>query len=104
MPSQSDHFNNLTPAQAECLALLSDELAEALVCIAKINRHGLKSFHPRDPKQETNLDALTRELGDLMGAIEICVDQNLFNWAPIARAQKDKIERVGTYLHHIKLL
>ena len=39
----SDHFNGLTPVQAELLALLSDECGELVQIIGKIMRHGLDS-------------------------------------------------------------
>jgi len=41
-----DHFNGLTPEQDERLALLLEELAEAIVAIGKIQRHGYDSYNP----------------------------------------------------------
>lgn len=43
------HFNGLTPAEAERLALLSEELGEAQQAIGKILRHGYDSSNPVDP-------------------------------------------------------
>lgn len=59
------HFNQLTPAQAEVLALLAEEAGELIQAIGKILRHGLESTHPANPGGPTNADALVRELGDV---------------------------------------
>jgi hypothetical protein len=54
-----DHFNRLTPAEAERLALLLEELGEAQQIIGKILRHGYESYHPDDP-ETTNRTLLAR--------------------------------------------
>ena len=35
-----DHFNNLTPGEAERLAILAEECGEVIQIIGKILRHG----------------------------------------------------------------
>ena len=59
----TEHFNKLTPAQAERLAMLAEECGEVIQAVGKILRHGFESRHPNGG--ETNKDALLRELGDL---------------------------------------
>ncbi len=43
-----DHFNRLTPAEAERLAMLAEEAAEVIQIVGKILRHGYASYHPDD--------------------------------------------------------
>ena len=43
-----DHFNRLTPAEAERLAMLAEEAAEVIQVVGKILRHGYASYHPDD--------------------------------------------------------
>ena len=57
----SDHFNQLTPAQAERLAMLAEECAEVIQVVGKILRHGYDSHHPSDPST-TNRQLLEREI------------------------------------------
>jgi hypothetical protein len=42
----SQHFNGLTPAEAERLALLAEECGEVIQAIGKVLRHGYESRHP----------------------------------------------------------
>lgn len=60
-----DHFNRLTPAQAERLAMLAEECGEVIQMIGKILRHGYDSYHPQD-RTVTNRQHLGRELTDLL--------------------------------------
>ena len=68
------HFNKLTPAEAERLAMLAEECGEVIQVIGKILRHGYDSFHPAD-HSVTNRDLLGRELTDLLAvAASLCRD------------------------------
>lgn len=62
-------FNRLTPAEAERLAYLAEELAEAIQAVGKILRHGYENFNPDKPQDGTNRKQLERELVDVYGAI-----------------------------------
>lgn len=59
-----NHFNDLSPKQAELLAMLAEEAGEVVQVVGKILRHGLDSYHPDDP-QTTNAVLLRKELTDL---------------------------------------
>ncbi len=59
-----EHFNNLSPKQAELLAMLAEEAGEIVQVVGKILRHGLDSYHPDNP-ETTNSMLLTKELTDL---------------------------------------
>jgi hypothetical protein len=94
------HFNGLTPAEAERLAILAEECAEVIQVVGKILRHGYESRAPKMPDSETNRQMLQRELGDLGHAarrMEIAADVNPF--AISARASS-KSESIKAYLHH----
>ena len=58
------HFNQLTPAQAERLAMLIEECGEVIQIAGKILRHGYNSYHPERP-HITNRELLQQELTDL---------------------------------------
>jgi len=60
----TDHFNGLTPAQAERLAMLIEECGEVIQIAGKILRHGYDSYHPDRPHM-TNRWLLQMELTDL---------------------------------------
>lgn len=58
------HFNQLTPAQAERLAMLAEECGEVIQIVGKILRHGYDSHHPVNPRV-SNRDLLAKELRDV---------------------------------------
>lgn len=68
--------NNLSDAQLERLAILSEELGEAQQAIGKIIRHGYDSNNPDLPRPvycgipTGNRQDLEKELGDVMYAID----------------------------------
>jgi NTP pyrophosphatase (non-canonical NTP hydrolase) len=92
------HFNQLTPAEAERLAVLLEEMGEAQQAIGKILRHGYNSRHPAGG--ETNRETLERELGDVLYAmLTLCrkgdvQEESLEEWA------KKKHSKIEQYLHH----
>lgn len=97
----SAHFNRLSPATAEMLALIAEEAGEIVQAVAKALRHGLDSVHP-----ETDLDnttALENEIGDLLAAVQIATSANVLTVHQIELAKRRKLERVGRYLHHAKV-
>jgi len=92
------HFNQLTPDEAERLALLLEELGEAQQAIGKILRHGYESRHPDGGP--TNRQALERELGDVYHAgMRMCAAGDIDGNAVTQRAD-DKARSIGKYLHH----
>ncbi len=65
-------FNQLTPDEAERLAMLAEECAEVIQIIGKVLRHGYDSHHPSDPAVSNRL-LLTRELVDLESVVRAMV-------------------------------
>jgi NTP pyrophosphatase (non-canonical NTP hydrolase) len=98
----SQHFNGLTPAQAELLALLAEECAEVIQVIAKIQRHGLLSCNPNDPERTTNLNLLHRELGDVRAAMVMLSRAGVLHLGQLPALAGLKLERVREYLHHTR--
>jgi hypothetical protein len=94
----SDRFNQLTPAQAERLAMLAEECGEVIQIVGKILRHGYDNHHPNDPTT-TNRHLLIKELSDVnavlqaMGRAEL-INANLNNNPVKIWAQKLR------YTHH----
>ena len=93
------HFNQLTPAEAERLALLAEECGEVIQIVGKILRHGLESFHPSDP-QTTNAQLLAAELAHVSIATSLLVDAGDVSEGEFLDAQDAKRRRIGKFLHH----
>jgi NTP pyrophosphatase (non-canonical NTP hydrolase) len=97
------HFNGLTPKEAELLALLSEECGELVQAIGKVLRHGFESYHPEcRGAQITNRENLVREMGDVSAAIELLIGQTKVNGVAVHRAMVSKLDRVGSWLHHVR--
>ena len=93
-----NHFNKLTPAQDERLALIFEEAAEVIQAIAKIQRHGYQSGHPDGGP--TNRQMLEQEIGDLQQVISIAINAGDLSTLGIACGYNSKALRIGNYLHH----
>ena len=91
-------FNRLSPAKAERLFLLLEELGEAQQAIGKILRHGYESKHPDGGP--TNRESLERELGDVAVAISLLTEVN--DLAPLRMMLRaaEKAKTVRQYMHH----
>lgn len=94
----SDQFNGLTPAEAERLFLLSEELGEAQQAIGKILRHGYESRHPDGGP--TNREALTAELGDIDAVADLLNHFEDVSAENINFYRQHKLDTVNRYLHH----
>lgn len=91
-------FNELTPAEAERLALLMEELGEAQQAIGKILRHGYESRHPDGG--DTNRQSLERELGDIHVATMLMKDEGDLSMQAMMEHAYVKRVKAGRYLHH----
>ncbi len=92
------HFNQLTPAEAERLALLLEELGEAQQVIGKTLRHGYESTHPDGGP--TNRQLLEKELGDVRQAMILLCDEGDLSRREIAEWANRKALSVRRYMHH----
>jgi hypothetical protein len=93
-------FNKLTPAQDERIALLTEELGEALQSVGKILRHGYESYDPTITNGVSNRTSLTRELGDIQAAINMMIDAGDIKSGLIDSFCDKKLVKVQKYLHH----
>lgn len=92
--------NGLSPAEAERLAILLEEMGEAQQIIGKILRHGYDSFHPDRERSDTNRHMLMRELGDVESAVRRLVHAGDISGDSVRAAGYDKDQRIKPYLHH----
>jgi len=67
---------DLTSAELERLAILSEELGEVQQIIGKILRHGYDSYNPYDKTKQTNRDKLEIEIGDVLCILDVMWDDN----------------------------
>lgn len=97
----TDHFNGLSSAEAERLALLVEECAEVIQAATKVLRHGYESQNPmRETSCPTNRMDLVSELGHLEHAVHrLCEAGDVESLGIVASAQS-KAERIGRWLHH----
>lgn len=94
----SQHFNQLTPAEAERLALLAEECGEVIQAIGKILRHGYESRH--SDGGPTNREALERECGDVYHCIWRIIAAGDIDGNGMSQRADDKAKSVAQYLHH----
>lgn len=91
-------FNDLTPAEAERLAILAEECGEIILAIGKILRHGYESYHPDGG--ESNRSQLEIECGHVRAAMIMLCDRgdlekdHIHEWADI------KSRTIKQWLHH----
>ena len=91
----TEHFNRLSEGAQERLVLVAEECGEVIQAIGKILRHGYESEY----NNETNRQALERELGDLFHAVKrMCLVYELNEEAITARVVLPKEKKA--YLHH----
>ncbi|MGE4193043.1 MAG: hypothetical protein AB7E51_06620 [Pseudodesulfovibrio sp.] len=95
-----DSFNQLTPAEAERLALMLEELGEAQQAIGKILRHGYEEYSPFDESKTTNREALARELGHVIAALTLMAVNGDVSEETINLSSVHKSINVGRWLHH----
>lgn len=96
-----NHFAGLTPGEHERLALLMEELAEAIQAIGKIMRHGYSSFDPtKDVRDTDNRTDLEKELGDVMFSIELLSAAGDVDESTIDTFTTMKAQNVWQWLHH----
>ena len=93
----------MTNSELERLAILSEEMGEAIQVIGKIIRHGYDSCHPSDKNNVSNRENLEIELADVSLIINFMhekKDINLLNFNKLIEKKKNKINK---YLHHNKV-
>lgn len=95
-----EHFNQLTPAQAELLALLAEECGECIQAIGKILRHGYASTNPLLPGSANNAEALAKEMGDVRAAMIMLCEAGPVSKEQVHMHADVKLHNVKRWLHH----
>lgn len=88
-------------AAAERMALLMEELGEALQAMGKVVRHGWLSVDPtkKQEDQTTNVNDLIRELGHVNAAMVLMDQAGDLNGDGIYEAARTKLASVQKWLH-----
>lgn len=94
------NVNELSNAQLERLALLSEELGEAQAKVGKILRHGYESTNPLVDDGPTNREDLESELGDVLFAIRLAIEAKDIDGAAVSGAASRKAASVHRWLHY----
>lgn len=94
----SEHFNRLTPQEAERLALLLEEMGEVQQIIGKILRHGYESTHPNGGP--TNRKLLEVEIGHVEHAIFRMHEAGDIDPLAVLDSVDEKAKKIERYLHH----
>jgi NTP pyrophosphatase (non-canonical NTP hydrolase) len=76
----------------EVMNILSEECAEVIQAVSKINRFGMDNYKPGKPK--TNRQHLEEELGDLMAMIDILQEMDVVSYTNIEKAAEAKHEKL----------
>jgi NTP pyrophosphatase (non-canonical NTP hydrolase) len=97
------NFNQLTCAETERLAILSEECGEVVQIIGKIMRHGFESSHPDGGP--TNRELLEKEIGDIEAAVQCLLkplngDKHDVRGENISKFARQKLKKISLYLHH----
>lgn len=93
-----EHFNKLSPSEAERLAILAEECAEVIQMVGKILRHGYESHHPLG--HTPNRELLEIEIGHVMSITSMMIKAKDLNEERIDRMKCAKLEKIKPYLHH----
>ncbi len=94
----SEHFNALTPAEAERLACLAEECGEVVQIVGKILRHGYDSKYPAGGP--TNRRLLEKEIGDVWATVDLIVAAEDVSDSHIEKVRASKFISRRPYLHH----
>lgn len=92
--------NGLSPAQSERLALLAEEMGEAIQVIGKILRHGYDSRNPLKHDAVTNRWLLEGELGHVLAAMCLLQESGDLSTEAISDLRDLKLKTVSRWLHH----
>lgn len=95
------HYNGLTPAQAERLAMLAEECAEVVQIVGKILRHGQDSHHPADPHAVSNRRLLESELLDVFAVhLAMVRSGDIRSPGDLEKSSLERWKKKLRYTHH----
>jgi NTP pyrophosphatase (non-canonical NTP hydrolase) len=92
-------LKSMSPAVAERLDCLTEELGESVHMLGKAKRHGLNSTHT-DYLGIPNKELLETELGHVLARIKLLTVSGDLHWVNILRAAREKLSQEPHHLHH----
>lgn len=95
----SEHFNKLTPAEAERLAMLAEECAEVIVEINKALRHGFYSYHPDQPHLMNHI-RIAKELVDVEAVVNMMFEAGDLSYARTGSRVAEAMQKKLRFAHH----
>lgn len=95
-----ENFNQLSNAETERLAILSEELGEVLQVIGKTLRHGYESRNPLEEDSQTNRRLMEKELGDVMNIVRMMYEAGDIIETAVVERSKYKASTIAKWLHH----
>ena len=95
-----ENFNQLSNAETERLAILSEELGEVLQVVGKTLRHGFESRNPLEADSQTNRRLLEKELGDVLNVLNMMYAAGDIVQETVAERTKYKASTIAKWLHH----
>lgn len=95
-----EQINRLTPAESERLALLAEQMGEAIQAICRVLRHGYESYNLLDPKRTSNRELLTSKTGHVLYAMSRLVEAGDMDSGDIEAAEHALGEWIDRSLHH----
>lgn len=90
----------MNAVEEETFSVLQEECAEVIVAVSKIFRFGLDGKKPET--NQTNIQHLEEELGDLICIVEILEAQGLISAANVREAVKNKQEKLKKWTNILK--
>jgi NTP pyrophosphatase (non-canonical NTP hydrolase) len=76
----------------EILNILTEECAEVIQAISKVQRFGMDNTNPFST--ETNREHLEQEIGDVLTMIDLLFVKGIINEENVLKAQQRKIEKL----------
>lgn len=76
----------------EVMDILQEEAAEVIQAVSKIRRFG--ADNAKHGTEQTNVQHLEEELGDMLAMIDILMINNVVSWGNLHAAKRAKIEKL----------
>ena len=83
----------MTEREKYLLICLMEEAAEIQMACSKALRHGLNSLYPNKPS--TNSEDISREVADLLGLVDLLVDDKTIQRPHNSHIENKKIKLTG---------
>jgi NTP pyrophosphatase (non-canonical NTP hydrolase) len=99
--TNENEIPGLSKAEYERLAILMEEMGEAIQIIGKVLRHGYEGHHPNAP-HTTNRALLELELGDVRAAIILMLRADDLSEAKMEAHARHKYEKLinGSFVYY----